>query len=35
MFEYLKGILADKISTQTGYYLVVDINGIGYRTEVP
>lgn len=35
MFEYLKGILDDKISTQTGYYLVVDINGIGYRTEVP
>ncbi len=33
MFEYLKGVLADKISTQTGYFLVVDINGIGYRIE--
>lgn len=35
MFEYLKGILIDKLATQTGYYLVVEVNGIGYRTEVP
>lgn len=35
MFEYLKGILTDKLATQTGYYLVVEVNGIGYRTEVP
>lgn len=35
MFEYVKGILTDKISTQTGFYLVVEVSGIGYRFEVP
>lgn len=34
MFEYLKGILADKYSTSVGFYLVVDVNGVGYRLEV-
>ena len=35
MFEYLKGILIDKIYTQTGFYLVLEVSGIGYRLEVP
>lgn len=35
MFEYLKGILTDKISTHTGFYLVIEVSGIGYRLEVP
>ncbi len=34
MFEYLKGNLTDKYTTSTGYYIVVDVNGIGYRLEV-
>ncbi len=34
MFEYLKGILADKYTTQTGYYFILDVNGVGYRLEV-
>lgn len=34
MFEYIKGVLADKYSTSTGYYYVVDVNGIGYKLEV-
>lgn len=33
MFEYLKGILVDKFSTQTGYYLVVEIHGVAYKVE--
>jgi len=33
MFEYLNGKLTDKLSTQSGFYLVVDINGVGYRVE--
>lgn len=35
MFEYLKGILTDKIAAQTGFYLVVEVSGIGYKLEVP
>lgn len=35
MFEYIKGILTDKISTQTGFYLVVEVSGMGYKLEVP
>lgn len=34
MFEYIKGILADKSSTQNGYYFILDVNGIGYSLEV-
>ncbi len=33
MFEYLKGCLVDKQSTQTGFYLVVEVNGVGYKIE--
>lgn len=33
MFEYLKGILVDKFSTQTGYYLIIEINGVAYKVE--
>lgn len=35
MFEYLKGVLTDKIATQTGFCLVVEVSGIGYRLEIP
>lgn len=35
MFEYLKGVLTDKISTQNGFYFIVEVCGIGYRIEVP
>lgn len=35
MFEYLKGILTEKICTQTGFYLVTEVNGTGYRLETP
>ena len=34
MFEYLKGVLTDKCSTSTGYYYILDVNGVGYRLEV-
>lgn len=34
MFEYLKGTLTDKYSSNTGFYIVVDVNGIGYKLEV-
>lgn len=33
MFEYLKGILTDKLSTQSGFYLIIEVAGIGYRIE--
>lgn len=33
MFEYLKGVLTDKFSSSTGFYFVVEVNGIGYRIE--
>ncbi len=33
MFEYLKGMLVDKFSTKSGFYLVVEVAGIGYRLE--
>ena len=35
MFEYLKGMLEDKITGQSGFYLIVEVNGIAYRLEVP
>lgn len=34
MFEYLKGVLTDKYTSNTGCYLVIETNGIGYRLEV-
>lgn len=34
MFEYLKGTLSDKFTTTTGNYIVIDVNGIGYKLEV-
>ncbi|MCM1266230.1 MAG: Holliday junction branch migration protein RuvA [Candidatus Gastranaerophilales bacterium] len=34
MFEYLRGFLTDKYSTNNGSFLVVDVNGIGYKLEV-
>ena len=34
MFEYIKGKLEDKYSSSTGFYFVVDVDGIGYRLEV-
>ncbi len=35
MFEYIKGVLEDKITGQCGFYLIVEVNGIAYRLEVP
>ncbi len=34
MFEYLKGILADKYTSNSGNYMIVEVNGIGYKMEV-
>ena len=34
MFEYISGILNDKFCTANGYYLIVDVNGLGYKLEV-
>ncbi|MCD8378559.1 MAG: Holliday junction branch migration protein RuvA [Candidatus Gastranaerophilales bacterium] len=34
MFEYIKGTLEEKYISNNSYYLVVDIGGIGYKTEV-
>ena len=34
MFEYLKGILAEKYSNNNGYYFIVEVAGIGYSVEV-
>lgn len=34
MFEYLKGILAEKYSNNNGYYFTVEVAGIGYSVEV-
>ena len=34
MFEYLKGTLTDKYQTSTGFSLIVEVAGIGYRLEV-
>lgn len=34
MFEYLKGALTDKYTTNTGCYLIVEANGVGYKLEV-
>lgn len=34
MFEYLKGILADKYTSSNGCYYIIDVNGVGYSLEV-
>lgn len=34
MFEYLKGILTDKYSSASGYYLIIDVGGLGYKIEI-
>lgn len=34
MFEYLIGKLTDKYTTTTGAFLIVEVNGIGYKLEV-
>lgn len=34
MFEYLKGVLADKYGTSNGFYFIVEVNGVGYSLEV-
>lgn len=34
MFEYLKGILAEKYSNNNGYYFIVEVADIGYSVEV-
>ena len=33
MFEYLKGTLTDKFSNHAGFYLIVEVSGVGYRLE--
>lgn len=34
MYEYIKGGLANKYFNKKGYYVVIDVNGVGYRIEV-
>ena len=34
MFEYIRGKLSEKFASATGFYYVVDVNGIGYNLEV-
>ena len=34
MFEYIKGILAEKYNYNNGCYLIVEVGGTGYRIEV-
>lgn len=34
MFEYLKGVLTDKYTSNSSFYIVVEINGVGYKLEV-
>ena len=35
MFDYLKGIVADKRKSDKGTFLTIDVNNIGYLIEVP
>ncbi len=35
MFDYIKGSLEDKRSTDKGCYITIDNNGIGYKFEIP
>ena len=34
MYEYIKGGLANKYSNKKGYFVVIDVNGVGYLIEV-
>ena len=34
MYEYIKGKLADKYFDKKGYYVVIDVNGVGYLIDV-
>lgn len=34
MFEYLSGVLTDKYTSNSGFYIVMEINGVGYKLEV-
>ena len=34
MFDYIKGVLEDKRSTEKGCYITIDNNGIGYKFEI-
>ena len=34
MYEYIRGELADKYFDKKGYYVVIDINGVGYLIDV-
>lgn len=34
MYEYIRGGLANKYFNKKGYYIVIDVNGVGYSVEV-
>jgi len=34
MYEYIKGGLANKYANKKGYFVVIDVNGVGYLIEV-
>ena len=34
MYEYIKGALASKYADKKGYFVVIDVNGVGYLIEV-
>lgn len=34
MYEYIKGKLADKYFDKKGYYVVIDVNGVGYLIDI-
>lgn len=34
MYEYIKGGLANKYADKKGYFVVIDVNGVGYLIEV-
>lgn len=34
MYEYIKGGLANKYANKKGYFIVIDVNGVGYLIEV-
>lgn len=34
MYEYIKGELADKYFDKKGYYVVIDVNGVGYLIDI-
>ena len=34
MFEYIRGNLSEMFSSSSGFFFIVDVNGIGYKLEV-